>query len=97
MGVHVGVKVVYGTDEEGHHTVTLLQDQSIEKMHAAFKGLYDEREQESSHDRDQSADVYLVQVHGQARGRYPRPTCGSGDEEVAVSTDTGACMSCGYA
>jgi hypothetical protein len=41
----VGVKIVYGTDEEGHHTVTLLQDQSIEKMHTAFKGLLDEREQ----------------------------------------------------
>jgi hypothetical protein len=42
---HVGVKIVYGTNEEGYTTVTLLQDQSIEKMHTAFKGLLDEREQ----------------------------------------------------
>jgi hypothetical protein len=41
----VGVKVVYGTDGEEHHTVALLQDQSIEKMHTAFRGLIDEREQ----------------------------------------------------
>jgi hypothetical protein len=26
---HVGVKIVYGTNEEGHTTVTLLQDQSF--------------------------------------------------------------------
>ena len=32
VDAHVGVKIVYGTDEEGQHTVTLLQDQSIEKM-----------------------------------------------------------------
>ena len=45
VDAHVGVKIVYGTDEEGQHTVTLLQDQSIEKMHTAFRGLLDEREQ----------------------------------------------------
>jgi hypothetical protein len=43
--VHVCVKVVYGTNEEGHHTVTLLQDQPIEKIHAAFKELLDKRGQ----------------------------------------------------
>jgi hypothetical protein len=42
---HVGVKIVYGTNEEGHTTVALLQDQSIKKMHTAFKELLDEREQ----------------------------------------------------
>jgi hypothetical protein len=42
---HVGVKIIYGTNEEGHHTATLLQDQPIEKMHAAFKELLDKREQ----------------------------------------------------
>ena len=34
----------HGTNEEGHTTVTLLQDQSIEKMHTAFKEYFDERE-----------------------------------------------------
>jgi hypothetical protein len=42
---HVGVKVVYGTDEERQHAVALLQDQSIEEMHTAFRGLLDEQEQ----------------------------------------------------
>jgi hypothetical protein len=42
---HVGVKAVDGTNEEGYTTVALLQDPSIEKMHAAFRELLDAREQ----------------------------------------------------
>jgi hypothetical protein len=44
-------------------TVALLQDQSIEKMHAAFKELLDKREQIRRQDASHLAGVHLLQAH----------------------------------
>ena len=68
---HVGVKIVYGTNEEGHTTGTLLQDQSIEKMHTAFKEYFDER------GRVRGTEIKVCQCVPRSnppmstRGRYP--------------------------
>jgi hypothetical protein len=40
---HTGVKITYGTTEDGLSTCTITQEQAILKMYTEFKPLFDER------------------------------------------------------